>query len=126
MKHLDGILKLVETEFEAISKNGKFRSREEIEYVYKLIDIAKDIYCIWKYEEEMGDDYSESYDDRRYRNNGYNEGSYARGGRRRREMTRRNRYSMDGDYIEELRELMDKAPDENTRQSIQRMIQQME
>ena len=124
MKHLDGILKLVETEFEAISKNGKFRSREEIEYVYKLIDIAKDIYCIWKYEEEMGDDYSESYDDRRYRNNGYNEGSYARG--RRREMTRRNRYSMDGDYIEELRELMDKAPDENTRQSIQRMIQQME
>ena len=74
----------------------------------------------------MGDDYSESYDDRRYRNNGYNEGSYARGGRRRRGMTRRNRYSMDGDYIEELRELMDKAPDENTRQSIQRMIQQME
>ena len=117
MKHLDGILRLVETEFEAISKNGKFRSREEIEYVYKLIDIAKDIYCIWKYEEEMGDDYSENNGRRAYND-------YSRG--RRRDMPRRNRYSMDGDYIEELRELMDKAPDENTRQSIQRMIQQME
>ena len=113
MKHLDGILRLVETEFEAISKNGKFRSREEIEYVYKLIDIAKDIYCIWKYEEDMGDDYSEKYDR-----------SYARG--RRRDYDRRNRYSMNSDYIEELREMMEKAPDESTRQNIQRMIQQME
>ena len=38
-------------------------------------------------------------------------------------------YSMDDGkqgYVEELRELMHNAPDENTRQSIQRMINQME
>ena len=43
MEHLNGILKLVDNEFGAIEQNGKFRSREEIESVYKLIDIAKDI-----------------------------------------------------------------------------------
>ena len=38
MEHLEGLLKLVDNELEAINKNGKFRSREEIDSVYKLID----------------------------------------------------------------------------------------
>lgn len=112
MKHLDGMLKLIDSEFDTIEKNGKFRSRDEIEYVYKLIDIAKDIYCIWEYEKEMDDDYSEA---RRpyYRYN--DDRSYAR---------RNSRYSMNS-YVDSLRELMQNAPDENTRQSIQRMIDGM-
>ena len=52
MKSMDGILKLADKEFEAIVQNGKFRSREEIDSVYKLVDIVKDVHCIWAYEEE--------------------------------------------------------------------------
>ena len=139
MEHLNGILKLVDNEFGAIEQNGKFRSREEIESVYKLIDIAKDIYCVWEYEDSMDDGYSENYGSPYRRDMVYDDGrSYARG-RKRDSM---GRYSRDGgmgyrnrgyshddgkhEYIEELREMMHNAPDENTRQSIQRMINQME
>lgn len=151
MKHLDGLLKLVENEFEAIENNGKFRSREEIDSVYKLIDIAKDAYCIWAYEEEMDGGYSEAYDDgRSYRGRSYDDGgmSYARGRNAKRDSMGRysreghsydggysNRggyprnYSMaDGNeqYIQELRNLMNNAHDDQTRQSLQRMIDKME
>lgn len=153
MEQLEGILKLAEKELEAINNNGKFRSREEIDSVYKLIDIAKDVNEIWCMEEEMS---GESYDDgmsyergmrggRSYRGGSYDGsyegGSYARGrGRnaRRDSMGRYSRdyrsgsyrgYSRDGDkqeYIDNLRDMMNSAPDEQTRQSIQRMISQME
>ena len=149
MEHLDGILKLADKELEAIINNGKFRSREEIDSVYKLIDIAKDVNEIWCMEDDMGGD---SYDDgisyrggRPYRggsyDGSYDGGSYARGrGRnaRRDSMGRYSRdyrggsyrgYSRDGDkqeYIEDLRSMMNSSPDEQTRQSIQRMISQME
>ena len=143
MEHLNGLIKLVDSEFEAIEKNGKFRSREEIDSVYKLVDIAKDIYCIWEYEDKMEDGYSEApYDSRSYRGRSYDDGmSYARGrGAKRDSMGkyasrdggrsyRGGNYSYgDGkqEYIEELRELMNNAPDDNTRQSIQRMISQIE
>ena len=142
MKHLDGILKLVENEFEAIENNGKFRSREEIDSVYKLIDIAKDAYCIWNYEDEMDGGYSEAYDDgRSYRGRSYDDGiSYARGRGRNAKRDSMGRYSRDGgrsyrgyaygdgkqEYIDQLHDLMNNAHDEQTRQSIQRMITQME
>ena len=139
MKHLDGILKLVDTEFGAIEENGKFRSRDEIDSVYKLIDIAKDIYCIWHYESEMDDGYSENYSYGNYpvrHNVVYDDGmSYARGRGRSAKRDSLGRYSRDRGYsmddgkqgyVEELRELMHNAPDENTRQGIQRMINQME
>ncbi len=150
MNHLEGLLRLIDSEFGAIENNGKFRSKDEIEYVYKLIDIAKDVYCIWDYEESMGDDYSmnsyrgTSYDDEyshaRGRGSGanrYNDGRYApysrEGGRSYegnsyRNSYRRNGYSRDDgkeEYMENLREMMQNAPDENTRQGIQRMINQM-
>ena len=149
MEHLEGILKLVDSEFGAIESNGKFRSREEIDSVYKLMDIAKDVYCIWKYEEGE-DDYSENYSyGRSYPSRGmvYDSGrSYARGRGRNARRDSMGRYSRDDgygyrdggrsmnysrddgkqEYIENLREMMQDAPDENTRQSIQRMIHQME
>ena len=59
MEQLEGLLKLVENEIEAINKNGKFKSREEIDSVYKLVDIAKDAYCIWDYEANMEDGYDD-------------------------------------------------------------------
>lgn len=156
MEHLDGILKLVDNELEAINKNGKFRSREEIDSVYKLVDIAKDIMCVQEIEDgmdEMSYDGSMSYERRggsyeRGRSNrggsyegSYEGGSYARGrrnarrdsmGRYSREYSRegsyRRGYSRDGkeEYVEQLRDLMENAPDDQTRQSVQRMIQQME
>lgn len=158
MNHLDGVLKLVDNELGSIEQNGKFRSRDEIDSVYKLIDIAKDIYCIWSYEDEMDNGYSEKYGygydggmSNNYHGNSYNSGysnargrgrgakryangqyaPYSRdGGMSNRGMSYRGRmYSMDDgkeEYLENLREMMQNAPDENTRQSIQHMIQQME
>lgn len=159
MKSIEGILKLVENEFEAIVNNGKFRSREEIDSVYKLMDIVKDAYCIWAYEEEEESGYSEygyGYDDgggsMRY---GGESRSYARGRGRNARRDSMGRYSREGggmsgemsgrngrsrrsyrseysradarqEYMDELRELMESAPDDQSRQSIQRMIQQME
>ena len=128
MEHLYGILDIVDKELGAVEANAKFRSRDEIDSVYKLVDIAKDIYCIWEYEED-----GESYDgsERSYRS--YNDGSYARG-RRNARRDSRGRYSGrsyrsydDGkeEYISQLRSLMQSAPDEQTRQSIQRMLDQM-
>ena len=60
MEHFDKLMSLVENEIEAINRNGKFKSREEIDSVYKLVDIAKDIECMNRWEEEMD---GESYDD---------------------------------------------------------------
>lgn len=147
MEHLEGILKLADNELEAIVKNGKFRSREEIDSVYKLIDIAKDIYCIWECEDGGEDGYSE----RGYSGNypRYDDGgSYARGRRGNVRRDSMGRYSRDGgsyrrdggsyrrdgysradgkeDYIEHLRDMAEEAPDEKTRQEIHRMIEKME
>lgn len=130
MKNLHDILELTDRELGSIVQNGKFRSREEIHSAYELIDIAKDIYCIWNYEDD-----SEEYDGEK-RHDGYSYGrdgySYARN-RKRDSMGRYSRdggyrgYSRDGkeDYIEHLREMAEDAPDEQTRQSIHRMIEQM-
>lgn len=155
MEHLEPILKYVDNEFAAIENNGKFRSREEIDSVYKLMDIAKDIYCIWAYEEEMsgegmssegsyyrdgrggnrGGSYYEdggSYYERRGRGRNasrdsrgrYNEGSYYRNDG----MMRRGSYYRDGgkeEFAEQLREMMQQAPDQQSKQSIQQMLQNM-
>ena len=60
MQHLEGLLKLADREFGKMEQNGEFRNKDEIETVYKLIDIVKDVYCIWDYENNMQmDDHSE-------------------------------------------------------------------
>lgn len=149
MKHLDGILDMVDKELGSIEKNGQFRSRDEVDSVYKLIDIAKDAYCIWKYEEEMdGESYAYDgggYGGRSYRYDSYDDGeSYARGrgrnarrdrmGRYSREYNRdgmsyrRDGYSRDDareEYTEKLRRMMDEAPDQRTREAIERMMDSM-
>lgn len=163
MKHLDGILRLADAEFEAINNNGKFRSREEIDSVYKLVDIVKDTYEIWCMEEELsggeegmssrgsyyrdgrggsnrGGSYYEdggSYYERRGRGRNasrdsrgrYNEGSYRDGSYRDGGMMRRGgSYYREGgkeEFAQELQELMQEAPDEQTRQQIQQMINSM-
>ena len=142
MEHFDKLMSLVENEIEAINRNGKFKSRDEIDAVYKLVDIAKDISEIHCMEDDMD---GESYDDgmsyerggRSYR---YDGGSYARGRRnaRRDSMGRYSResyrggsyergYSRDGkeEYKEQLRDMMEDAPSEEVRQSIKRMIDNM-
>ena len=77
-----------------------------------------------------------SYDGGSYNGGSYDGGSYARGrGRnaKRDSMGRyssrgysRDGYSGHGDMVDELRELMEQAPDEGTRQEMQRLIQKME
>lgn len=162
MEHLEGILKLADKELASVVENGKFRSREEIDSVYKLLDIAKDAYEIWCMEEEMeggeegmssagsyyrdgrgggrsnrGSYYEDggSYERRGRGRNArrdsmgryareYREGSYRDGGM----MRRGGSYYRDGgkeEFSENLRELMEEAPDESTRQSIQRMLENM-
>ena len=130
MQHLEGILRITDDELGAVVKNGKYRTREEIDSVYKLIDIAKDVYCIWKYEdgEEMsydGEDHSMRYDTSYARGRGRGARRYADG---RYAPMSRDGYARDGheDYLNRLKDMMDTAPDEQTRQSIHRMIQQME
>jgi hypothetical protein len=165
MENLDKLLEMTDAEFGAIAKNGKFKSREEIDSVYKLMDIAKDVYCIWQYEDDMGGGEDEmsyarggSYargdrggnrggnrGGRSYRGGsyeGYYDGSYDDGmggsyarGRRYAKRDSMGRYSREGgysradgkqEYIEHMRDMMMDAPDEKTRQSIQRMIAEME
>lgn len=134
MEQIDGIVRISANELQAIIDNGKYRSREEIDSVYKLMDIIKDAHCIWKYEDEESE-YSEegrSYDGSYRTRRGNYEGSYARGRKRyadgRFAPYSRRGYSNDGreEYVEHLRGLMDGAPDEQTRQSMQRMISQLE
>lgn len=131
MDSLEGIMKIADQELDSIVKNGKFRSREEIESAEKLVKMMEKITCIWDMDSgEDGYSGGRSYEGGR---------SYARGrGQRRNSM---GRYSRDGgsyygrgsyaqggysgDFAEDLRGMMDSAPDEQTRQSLQRMLDQM-
>lgn len=150
MKHLDGILDMVDKELGSIEQNGQFRSRDEVHSVYELMDIAKDIFCVWKYMEgDDGESYTYDgggYGGRSYRGSyAYDDGeSYARGrgrnarrdrmGRYSREYNRdgmsyrRDGYSRDDareEYAENLRRAMEAAPDEQTRMKVQRMMDAM-
>ena len=118
----------------------------------QVVDLAthakKSILCIWKMEDEMGGqafDDGGSYDGSSYENSSYRRsynsyGSYDGGSmrgmsnRRSRAMRRDSmgRYAREGssysraDFREELQQLMKKAPDDNTRQNIERMMQELD
>ena len=130
MENLEGLLELVDKEFGTMVHNGKFRNFDEIELAYKLIDIAKDIFCVWSYEEKMDSGYSEngysmtdyphtrSYPSNRGTNlhtsYGYRRGmTYSRADARE-------------EFMNNLRDLLGSAPDEKTRNHVQRMINEME
>lgn len=110
-------------ELEDYSENGKF-SKEDVESI-KYIASAIDHICNIA---EDGDEYSNMY-------YGEDDGSYARGGNRsyargRGRNARRDamgRYSRaNDDMIEQLRMMMQEAPDERTRQEFQRFITKVE
>lgn len=134
MKNLEKMLELADNELGAIASNGKFRSREEIDSVEKLVKMAKSIYCIWEMEDDGGMSYADGgyyRGGRVYRGVPYEGDSYARGRTRNVKRDSLGRYARDGgysyhdDYVTQLHDLMDTAPDEHTRQSIQRMIDNM-
>lgn len=140
-KHYEDILEMANAELKAVAKNDKFKSSDEIKAVGSLVEMVKDIY---KIEELCGEDYGEGDSSFRggrgsYRGNSYgrypdmgygsyDDGtSYARGRRnaRRDSMGRYSRADGKEEYIENLRDMMNTAPDEKTRMSIQRMIDEM-
>lgn len=147
MKHLEGLLDLADKEFSEMEQNGKFRNKDDIELACKLVDMVKDIHCVWDYENKMENGYSEYSE---YPINSYENGnSYARG----RNMSRNSRgqftsregsynYGYAGrnsyrggnysradakaDFVDQLYGIMESAPDERTRERVQKMIREME
>lgn len=115
-------------ELEEYSNKGKL-SAGDLEIVYKLSCIIKNLGKIIKMHEEG--EYSEM-SDYGYESRGGNRGGGNRGGGYSREYSMaqrrdsRGRYSNDGMMIRELRELMEDAPDERTRQEFQKFISKME
>lgn len=126
MKHIEKMIEMAESEMGSFAQNGKLRTRDEIDAVYKLMDIVKDGYCILDMEGGA------SYDDNSYRMDGV---SYRRG-QRRDSMGRytsrgysRNDYDYSedrGEFAERLQNLMEHAPDKETRQGLKRMLDQMQ
>jgi len=123
-------------ELEEYGGNAKF-SKEDVETIKYMASAIDHICNIAEGEEDgysgrypywMGGAYADGNmggtSNRSYR------GSYARGRRnaRRDSMGRYSGdgYSRDGGMVEELRELMQDAPDERTRQEFQRFIQKLE
>lgn len=132
MDTFDGILDVSCKELDQIVRSGKYRSREDVDTAYKLIDIVKDVYTIWAMEDGgySGDDYTGSGSYRGSYNRGGSYASYPRGRGRysSRSDGRRYGYSRHDkeEFADGLRELMDQAPDEQTRQSINRMLSQLD
>ena len=145
MEHLEGLLRLVDKEFGDLESNGKFRNRDDIELAYKLIDIAKDVYCIWNYEDGYQEDeyseYGRSYGRPMPRYPMDNGSSYARARNSRGQYTSRegSSYARRGgrggnysrtdareEYMNNLRDMMMNAPDDRTREHVQRMIDELE
>lgn len=114
-------------ELEDYSENGKF-SKEDVESI-KYIASAIDHICNIV---EEGDEYSNMYygeDDGSYARGGNRSGgrSYARGRGRNARRDSMGRYSRaNDDMIEQLRMMMQEAPDERTRQEFQRFITKVE
>ena len=118
---------------EKIRNAGGKLSTSDLDYVNKLSHSIKSVKAaIAMIEGEMEDE--GSYRGRSYRGS-YDGGSYARGRgtyARRDSMGRyashypRDGYSMHGNMVDELRELMQDAPDEQTRQEMQNLIRKME
>jgi hypothetical protein len=110
--------------------NNKEMSKTNLEVTDKLAHTIKNLgKIIEMYDEEegyssmnglnQGNSYAQS---RSYRRNYGN--SYARGKNARRDSM--GRYSRDDGMIADLRELMDNAPDEKTRQEFERFISKIE
>ena len=121
-------------------KDGKL-SMAEIQYMDTLAHTKKNLLKADELWEES--EYSEAMDGTPYRGGSYARGnqgggrsgnrggSYARGRGRNARRDSMGRYSSEGysrhgDMVEQLRDLMEEAPDERTRKEIQRLVTKME
>ena len=124
---------------EKIRTAGGKVSTGDMDYIDKLTHSLKSIKAVIAMMEadEMDDDdrgYSRNYSGRMYRGRSYDDGysnrhSYARGRGAKRDSM--GRYASDDGYsrggmVDELRDLMESAPDEQTRQEFQRLIDKMQ
>lgn len=133
LEHLDGILSLIDREFGEIEHVGRFRSKDDIENLYKLMDVAKDAAEICEKQMAMDDGYSEygypAYSDPYYDGNSYARGRNVRRnsmGQYSRDGGRPNGYSMvdaNAEYLENLRGMLN---DDKTREYVKRMIHEVE
>ena len=145
MEVYEGVLKAVERELESVSKRG-LKSLEDVHAVYEMIDIAKDIYCIWAYEDQMEEPEEEGMFSRNsYQGGGSNRGSYRggsynsyegggsyegysnrRGSRRSRNGgSYRNSRADEKSFVEKMQKMRDEAPDEQTKMEIDNLLAQM-
>lgn len=130
MNELNELKEMLCKELKEYGKKGELTAGS-LDVVDKLSHTIKNLDKI--IEAYEGDGYSNGYPvyayrgGRSYSDGGYNDGygSYAR---RRDSMGRYSRegYSRHGDMIADLRELMNDAPDDRTRQEFQRFINKME
>ena len=123
---------------EKIRAAGGKLSTGDADYMDKLTHILKSVKGVIKMEEEseMDDGYSERMYSRGYDRGGsyrgsYDGGSYGRGrmNARRDSMGRYSSddgYSRGGNMADELRDMMSMAPDDQTRQEMQRLIQKLD
>ena len=112
---------------EKIRSAGGKLSAGDLDYIDKLTHALKSVKATVSMMEDegysgypyMGRSYDNGMGNRSYR------GSYARRDSRGRYSSERG-YSRDGGMVEELRDLMQDAPDERTRQEFQRFITKLE
>lgn len=127
---MHGIYELKEMlckELEEYGSKGEL-STGTLEIVDKLAHTVKNLdRIIESYEEEEG---SYAYEDGMYykgvRSMNRGGDSYARGRGRNARRDSMSRYSRNSDMVDQLRDLMREAPDEKTRQEIQRLVTKME
>lgn len=134
MEHLKTLKEICETLSKELEKsNDKIRAAggsitpADLEYLDKLTHSIKSVKTTIAMTEGEGDMDLGPYMKGGYAMRGRPEYSYRSS--RRDSMGRYSRergYSRDGEMVDELYELMEKAPDERTRQEMQRMISRME
>lgn len=122
---------------EKLCKELKKYNNEEVttnslEVVDKLAHAVKNIdKIIEKYEEEEGsygyNSYENSYrSNSRNGRNSYNNNSYARGRGRNARRDSMGRYSRQGDMVEQLRDMMMDAPNDEIRRDYEKIISRIE
>lgn len=111
-----------------LSKSSGSISASDIDYINKLTHAIKSVETT---KAMLGSDYAhDGYTDRASYD-GDTRGSHSRGRGKYAKRDSMGRYSSESGYsrnsmIDELEDLMDKAPDERTRQEFQRMINKMQ
>lgn len=127
MKHIEKMIELAEETMGTFAQNGKLRTKDEIDAVYKLMDVVKDAYCIMDMEQGG---YSEAGSYRSYDNGSFrgrdSMGRYTSRDGSYRGYSRTDNYSGDmGEFRERVQNLMEHAPDDRSRQSMKRMLDEL-